>query len=97
MILMKTLGGGKSSRGRGAVEEAMLRQMMAMMHAPQGQEVNAERMEAMMRMVNMVDPKAALMAKKVLLDRERVGVEAAEVVEGGESTSQKVVDSNRDL
>lgn len=89
MVLMKVLGGGRSTKGRGAVEEVMLRQMMVMVHEQQGQGGNMEKMEALVRMVKMTDPKAAEAVEKVFMDNHRVEGSPREVVKEAEVVRPK--------
>jgi hypothetical protein len=92
MVLMKVLGAGRPSGGKRAVDEVLIRHMMALAQQKRGREGGTGGAEALMRMVQQADPNAALAMQKVIVDAGSVGVEG-EV----EETRQGVVRLDAEL
>jgi hypothetical protein len=67
MVLVKILGGRSSSGGKRAVDEVLIRHMLAM--AQKGtQEGDTGRVEALMRMAQLTDPNAALATRRAVVE-----------------------------
>jgi len=76
MVLMKVLGAGRSSGGKLAVDEVLIRHMMVLAQQKRGQEGGMGGAEALMRMVQQADPNAALAMQRVIADGGPVGKQA---------------------